>query len=147
MYHLGLYIYCKNDTRTFQCQVNKSSGTSQTFPRNGWPICPVFPPYLINILIPSTTMIFKWSLSFRFIDQNIPRMSHKPRPYHPPCFDHSISRCWRVQFMNFSACSYIHPPVTAFSSVQIFPSTPCSQTPSAYVPTLMIGTNFHIHFQ
>jgi hypothetical protein len=39
-----------------------------------------------------------------------------------------------------SLCSFLHPCL-----VKIFPSAPCSQTPSVYVPSLMSQTKFQTH--
>jgi hypothetical protein len=44
------------------------------------------------------------------------------------------------QYADFSNLLTLHPV-----SVQIFSSTPCSQSPSVYVPPLMSKTKFHIH--
>jgi hypothetical protein len=51
-------------------------------------------------------------------------------------FKISIAVCF---LLAFSPISYMH-----LSSVHIY-STPCSQTPSVYVPPLMSGTKLHTH--
>jgi hypothetical protein len=51
--------------------------------------------------------------------------------------------------------NYEAPRYTAFSTLpslhrslaQIFSSTPCSQTPSVYVPLLLSETMFHTHIE
>jgi hypothetical protein len=58
-----------------------------------------------------------------------------PCPSHPPRFDH-FNNVWRgVQVMKLISMQF--PPLHS-SSVQIFSSAPCSQTPSVYVPPLML---------
>jgi hypothetical protein len=44
-----------------------------------------------------------------------------------------------------SLCSFLHYPVTSSLLGTIFPSTPYSQTPSAYVPPLKWATKFPTH--
>ena len=44
-------------------------------------------------------------------------------------------------------CSFLHSPVTSSLLGQIFPSTPYSQTPSAYIPPSMWATKFHTYTQ
>ena len=46
---------------------------------------------------------------------------------------------------NSSLCNLLHCPVTSSLLVQIFSSTPCSQTPSASFPPAVSTTKFHIH--
>ena len=47
--------------------------------------------------------------------------------------------------LSSSLCSFLHFPVTASLLGPNILSTPCSQTPSAYVPPSMWETKFHTH--
>jgi len=53
------------------------------------------------------------------------------------------------EYKSFSSslCSLLHSPVTCPSKVQIFSSTPCSQTPSGSFPPAMSATKFHTHIK
>jgi hypothetical protein len=65
----------------------------------------------------------------------------------------SSSLTWSFNLYLENSTSYVGPHYVVFSnllslhlsSVQIFSSTPCSQTPSVYVPRLMSETKFHTH--
>ena len=47
--------------------------------------------------------------------------------------------------LSSSLCSVLNSHLTSPSYAQIFTSTPCSKTPSAYVPPSMWATKFHTH--
>jgi hypothetical protein len=72
-------------------------------------------------------------------------MCYIPCPSDPPWLGHSNYTRRRVQVMNglyeaFSSFLSLH-----CSSVPIFSSAPCTQTPSAYVPPLMSENKFHTY--
>jgi hypothetical protein len=87
-----------------------------------------FSPHLIlfhihfNIILPSTSRLSKWSLPFRFFNQNIIRSFHlchscyMPRPYHRPLFYYPNNTSWSLQvmkrlFMQYSLASRHFFPV------------------------------------
>ena len=50
--------------------------------------------------------------------------------------------CEQYRSLNSSLCNFLHSLLPRPSKAQILSSTPCSQTPSAYVPPSMSATNF-----
>jgi hypothetical protein len=64
---------------------------------------PYFPKIHSNIVLPSMPRSSKWSLPFRFSNQNIVGISclshtcYIPPSRHPPWFDHPNNNCWSVQ--------------------------------------------------
>jgi hypothetical protein len=66
----------------------------------------------------------------------MPRLSHSSRFYHP----HDSG--WAVQIIKLLIMKFSPFPCYL---VPLSPSTPYSQTPSAYIPTSMSATKFHTH--
>ena len=104
-----------------------------------------------NIIHQSTPRSPQWSLSLRFPHQD--PISPSPHPYAPhaqPILFFSIlspAQYW-VRSTNDLAPRYAVssiPPLPRRFSVQIFSSTPCSQTPSASFPAAKSATEFHTH--
>ena len=91
-----------------------------------------------NIIHPSTPSSPQWSLSLRFPHQD-PIHPPSPHPYAPHAQPISFflilspARYWVSSTKHLSLRYAISssPPLPRPSSVQIFSSTPCSQTPSA----------------
>jgi len=105
-----------------------------------------------NIIHPSTPRSPQWSLSLRFLHQD-PIHPPSPHPYIPHAQPNSFfsilspAQYW-VRSKNHSAPRYavsLIPPLPRPFKVQIFSSTPCSQTPSASFPPAMSATKFHTH--
>jgi hypothetical protein len=95
-----------------------------------------------NIILPSTPGSPQYSLSHRFPHQNHIHASLRPQPHYMPrpayssWFYHPHNIEWGVQIMSSSLWNLLHSPVTSslLGSNILLSSTPCSQTPSAYVP-------------
>jgi hypothetical protein len=106
------------------------------------PLPPHFPQIKSNIL-PSTPSSSRWSLLFRFSNQNIVCISHVShacfmlRPYHPPWLDNFNDNWWSVKVMKLlimqSSPDSRHFPLRS----KHFSWAPCSQTPSIYVLPLV----------
>jgi hypothetical protein len=99
-----------------------------------------------NIIHPPKSWSSYWSHSFWLFHQYpicialLPPSCCMPCLSHPPWLDHSnYSTSYEVpHYAVLSNLLSLH-----LSSVQIFSSAPCSQTPSAYVPPLLLETKFH----
>jgi len=74
---------------------------------------PYFPDINCNIIFPSTSMSSKWSLPFRFSNQNIACISHLshpcyiPCPFHPPWAYHPNNTWCSIQVMKLFICSLL----------------------------------------
>jgi hypothetical protein len=106
----------------------------------------------LNIILPSTSGSPQQSLSLRFPHQQpvhpslLPHPGYMPRSSHSSRFNHPHND-W-VRNKDHSAPHYVTfstPLLPCPTYTQIFPSTPYSQTPSAYVPPSKLATNFHTH--
>ena len=88
-----------------------------------------------NIIHPSTPRSPQWSPSLRFPQQDpihpslLTHTYHMPSPSHSSRFNQYLVRSTNHLALRFTISSI--PPLPRPSSVQIFSSTPCSQTPSA----------------
>jgi hypothetical protein len=77
------------------------------------------------------SLIFQLVSSFQAFQPNFsthfscPHACYIPCPAHPPSFDLIILKLWCS-----SMCNFLQYPVTSASYIQIFFSTPCSQTAS-----------------
>jgi len=105
-----------------------------------------------KIIHPSTPRSPQWFLSLRFSPPRpytLPSL-HPYAPFAQPISFFSIlspARYW-MRSTNHLAPRYAissSPPLPRPSWVQIFSSTPCSQTPSASFPPTMSTTKFHTH--
>jgi len=103
---------------------------------------PCFRKVHSNIIFLSMPRSSKWPLLFRLSNQNMVCISHliypccKPRPSHPPWFDHLNDFWWSIQVMNFliiqtssASCHFLplrskyspQPPVLKHPQSMFFP--------------------------
>jgi len=97
-----------------------------------------------NIIRPSTPRSPQWSPSLRFPHQD---PLHPYAPHAQPISFFSIlspTQYWVRSTSHLAPCYAISsiPPLPRPSEVQIFSSTPCSQTPSASFPPAVSATKF-----
>jgi hypothetical protein len=93
----------------------------------------------LNIIHPPTSWVFlvvSFLLALSPIcipPAPLPHSCCMPCPSHPPWLDHNY--IWQgVQVMRLFIMQFSPPSCHFLSSVQIFASAPCFQTPSVYVP-------------
>jgi len=100
---------------------------------------PYFPNIHSNIILPSTLRSLKWSLPFRFSNQNFVCISHL---FHACCINPIISdedyKLWSFSLHNFLQSLLLLP-----SYIQVFSLAPCYQTPKTYVLPLMWEIKLH----
>ena len=104
-----------------------------------------------NIIHSSTPRSSQWTLSLRFPHQH--HIHPHPSPIRATCPAHLILLDFitrtilgeQYKSFSFSLCSLLQFPLPRPSSVQIYSSTPCSQTPSASFPPSMSAIKFHTH--